>query len=93
MNKILPVLLLFAVPPAHAETIVATVNGMVCAFCASGIEKSFKSQAAISGVKVDLEHHKVTLQTKPEATLADDAVIKIIVNAGYAVVGIDRQPQ
>ena len=32
---------------AQAETIVASVNGMVCAICVSGIEKSFKKNSRI----------------------------------------------
>ncbi|MSO97481.1 MAG: heavy-metal-associated domain-containing protein [Rhodospirillaceae bacterium] len=86
------ILAMLAAPTAQAETIVATVNGMVCAFCATGIEKSFKKQAAVADIKVDLEGRKVTVHTKPEVTLADDTVTKLITDAGYAVVGIDRQP-
>ncbi len=77
---------------ARAETIVATVNGMVCAFCATGIEKSFKKQTAVAAIKVDLEGRKVTVQTKPDATLGDAVVTKLITDAGYAVVDIARQP-
>ncbi|MBX7199321.1 MAG: cation transporter, partial [Rhodospirillaceae bacterium] len=45
---------------ARAETIVANVNGMVCAMCVTGIEKSFRKQPAVETVKVDLETKKVT---------------------------------
>ncbi len=76
---------------AQAETILATVNGMVCAFCATGIEKSFKKQAAVDTVKVDLEKKIVTLNTKPDKTLDDTVIKKVIADAGYAVVGIERK--
>lgn len=76
---------------AQAETILASVNGMVCAFCATGIEKSFKKQAAIDTVKVDLDNKLVTLNTKPAKTLDDDAIKKVIADAGYAVVSIERK--
>ncbi len=76
---------------AQAETILASVNGMVCAFCATGIEKTFKKQAAVESVKVDLEGKLVTLNTKPNQTLDDATVRKLITNAGYAVTNIARK--
>lgn len=76
---------------AHAETILASVNGMVCAFCATGIEKSFLKQAVVSTVKVDLEHKLVTLNTKENATLSDEEIKKVIADAGYAVTEIKRK--
>lgn len=75
---------------ANAETITASVNGMVCAFCATGIEKSFKTEPAVDAVKVDLESKQVTISTKPNQTLDDAAVTKVITNAGYAVTDIKR---
>ena len=76
---------------AQAETIVATVNGMVCAFCATGLEKTFNKQAAVATVKVDLETKKVTLEIKPDKTIDDATIRKLIVNAGYAVTAIERE--
>ena len=75
----------------RAETIVASVNGMVCAICVSGIEKSFKKIPAVEKVNVDLEEGKVTVDTKAGATLDDATVTKTIVNAGYAVTEIARR--
>ena len=76
---------------AHAETILATVNGMVCAFCATGLEKTFKKQAAVESVTVDLDKKIVTVGTKPQQTLDDATVTKLIAAAGYSVVGIARK--
>ncbi len=76
---------------AQAETILASVNGMVCAFCATGIEKSFQKQSVVESVNVDLDKKLVTLRTKPNQTLDDATVTKIITNAGYKVVGIARK--
>jgi copper chaperone CopZ len=76
---------------AQAETIVASVNGMVCAICVSGIEKSFKKNAAVEKVIVDLENGKVTVDTKAGSKLDDATVTKTIVNAGYAVTEITRR--
>jgi copper chaperone CopZ len=76
---------------AKAETIVASVNGMVCSICVTGIEKSFQKNPAVEKVDVDLENGKVTVDTKAGASLDDDAVTRTIVNAGYAVTGITRK--
>lgn len=75
----------------HAETILASVNGMVCAFCATGIEKSFKKQASVAEVHVDLEKKLVTVNTKPDQTMDDATVKQVITKAGYTLVGITRK--
>lgn len=82
---------LFSAGTAEAETILASVNGMVCAFCATGIEKSFKKQSAIESVKVDLGKKLVTLNTKPDSTIDDATIRKVITAAGYAVTDISRK--
>ena len=75
---------------AHAETIKATVNGMVCAFCATGIEKSFTALPEVDHVKVDLEEKLVTINMKQGQTLDDDHVEKVITDAGYSTNGITK---
>jgi mercuric ion binding protein len=75
---------------AYADTIKASVNGLVCAFCATGIEKTFHKQPAVDTIKVDLENKLVTINTKPQQTLDDVTVTKLITNAGYSVTGITR---
>ena len=76
---------------AAADTIQATVNGMVCGFCATGIEKTFKAQPEIKTVDVDLQNKLVTLQTKHGQTIDDSKIRKLLGNAGYSVVGIVRK--
>jgi mercuric ion binding protein len=73
-----------------AETIRATVNGMVCAFCATGIEKTFKSQKEVRSVKVDLKNRLVTIDTKEGQTLQDAKISQLLKNTGYSVVNINR---
>ncbi len=75
---------------AFAENIQVSVNGMVCAFCATGIEKTFNAQPAVSQVKVDLDNKLVTIDTKPKQSLDDATVTKLITDAGYTVTGIKR---
>lgn len=76
---------------ANAETIKATVNGLVCSFCATGIEKTFKAQAAVEGVKVDLDHQLVTVNTKTGQDMDDATVTKLLTDSGYTVTNITRE--
>lgn len=76
---------------AQAETIMATVNGLVCSFCATGIEKTFKAQPAVAQVKVDLDKKLVTIHTQPSESMDDDTITKLLGDAGYTVTGIKRE--
>ena len=76
---------------ASAETILAKVNGLVCAFCATGIEKTFKAESAVNTVHVDLESKLVTINTKADQKMDDATITKLITDAGYTVVGIERK--
>jgi copper chaperone CopZ len=76
-----------------ADTIRATVNGMVCGFCATGIEKTFKAQPEVKAVDVDLENKLVTIQTKQGRTLDHAKIKKLLGNAGYSVVRVSHDKQ
>ena len=93
MRKILVTATVFCMlaSAANADTIKASVNGLVCAFCATGIEKTFKAEAAVDTVHVDLDSKLVTIITKPKQKLDDETVTKLITDAGYSVVGIERK--
>ncbi len=75
---------------ASADTIQATVNGMVCGFCATGIEKTFKAQPEVKSVNADLEKKLVTVATKEGKTMDDAKLKKLIANAGYSVVSVEH---
>ena len=74
-----------------AETIKTTVNGMVCAFCATGIEKTFRKQPEVATVKVDLPKKLVTVKTKAGKTLSDAKIREIVTYSGYTMGRIDRE--
>ncbi|MDB6146838.1 MAG: Heavy metal transport/detoxification protein [Spartobacteria bacterium] len=74
-----------------AETIKTTVNGMVCAFCATGIEKTFRKQPEVATVKVDLPQKLVTITTKPGKTLSDAKIKEVVTYSGYTMGKIVRQ--
>ncbi len=78
---------------AQAETIKASVNGLVCSFCATGIEKTFKAQPAVEKVKVDLDNKLVIINTKANQTMDDKVITALLIDAGYTVTDIKRYNQ
>ena len=81
-------LLLSAV--ARAESIEMTVNGLVCGFCAQGIEKTLRKNPATEDVLVSLEHRLVVVATRPGADIADDVLRQALKDAGYDIKAIVR---
>jgi copper chaperone CopZ len=75
---------------AHAATIEMTVNGLVCGFCAQGIDKTLRKNAATADVFVSLETRLVAVETKPGADIPDATLRKALQDAGYDVKAIAR---
>jgi cation transport ATPase len=76
----------FAALSAQAgQSIKAEVNGMVCAFCAQGIEKKMKAQAAAKEVYVDLKKKVVAVELKEGQSMDMDKFKAEIKDAGYDV--------
>jgi periplasmic mercuric ion binding protein len=75
---------------AAAKTIEMDVNGLVCGFCAQGIEKTLKSLPATEGVFVSLEHRLVAVKLKDGANVDDETLRKALRDSGYTVVAIHR---
>jgi cation transport ATPase len=95
MKKLLvSVLLAFSISSGAAlaavQTIKAEVNGMVCAFCAQGIEKKMRSLTQTKDVYVDLKNKVVAVELKDGQTLSHDAFKAIIKDAGYDVAKIEH---
>jgi mercuric ion binding protein len=84
------VALLGIAPGAFAKTIEMDVNGLVCAFCAQGIEKTLKGFPATARVFVSLEHRIVAVELKDGQDIDDAALKKAITDAGYKLVTIRR---
>jgi periplasmic mercuric ion binding protein len=74
---------------AATQTIKANVNGMVCAFCAQGIEKKMRALSQTQDVYVNLKQRLVAVEVKDGQTLSNDKVREIIKNAGYEVTSIE----
>lgn len=86
----LAVILLAAAATSTAATIEMTVNGLVCAFCAQGIEKKLKKFPATSEVVVNLEHRLVAVSLKEGLDIPDADLRKALTDAGYTVKAIAR---
>ena len=86
----LTVALLLMPLAAHASTIEMKVFGMVCGFCAQGIEKSLRSHAETADVVVSLENKLVVVRTHEGQDIPDDQLRKLITSAGYDLKAISR---
>lgn len=75
------------------ETVKATVNGMVCAFCAQGIEKRLSKLPAAQAVFVDLKGRVVAVEAKSGQTIDATVVANEIKESGYDVVRIETVSQ
>ncbi len=75
---------------AAAKTIEMEVNGLVCAFCAQGIEKTMRKFPATEDVVVSLENKLVAISLKNGQDISDAQLKKAITDAGYTMVGIKR---
>jgi len=73
-----------------AETIEMKVNGLVCAFCAQGIEKTLRKNPAITDVMVSLEDKLVAVEVKPDTDIPDQDLRKALADSGYDVKAITR---
>ena len=76
-----------------ADTVLATVNGMVCAFCAQGIEKRLTKMPAAQAVFVDLKRKVVAVEAKPGQVLDQKAITAEITDSGYDVVKLESVSQ
>lgn len=86
MKKLLLISMLYISFAAQAATsIKAEVNGMVCAFCAKGIEKKLKALPEGQATFVDLKSRIVVLELKDKQTVPMDRFKNIIKEAGYDV--------
>ncbi|MES3020378.1 MAG: heavy metal-associated domain-containing protein [Pseudomonadota bacterium] len=73
---------------AQVQTLKAEVNGMVCAFCAQGIEKKLRGLAQTKDIYVNLKQRVVALELKEGQSLDPQKVKDLVKEAGYEVVSI-----
>lgn len=90
MKKIALLTVTLLASVAHSGTIEMKVYGLVCAFCAQGIEKTLRKNPATADVVVSLENQLVAIGTKDGADIPDADLTRAITDAGYSVKGITR---
>jgi len=73
-----------------SNAIMVYVKGMVCAFCAQGITKSFLAHDAIESVDVSMNAESVQLVLKKEQTISNQDITRLIQVSGYNVGEIVR---
>jgi len=87
------VVLFISTPALAASSIKAEVNGMVCAFCAKGIEKKLKALPEGADTFVDLKSRVVALELKDGQDVPLEKFTKIIQDAGYSVSKVGKVEQ
>jgi len=76
-----------------ATSIKASVNGMVCAFCAQGIEKRLSKLPATKAVFVDLKQKVVAVEARDGQVLDAKTITAEIIDAGYDVTKLETVEQ
>jgi mercuric ion binding protein len=93
MKRTLLTLALAAAPLlalAQPQSLRAEVNGMVCSFCAQGIEKRMKTLPATQAVWVDLKNKTVSVEMKPGQRIDEATFRHEMKEAGYDVVRVEQ---
>lgn len=84
MKKFLAGIVLFSSMSSFAShELTVGVKGMVCSFCAQGIEKTLKKHDEVEKVKVNLDEKIVVIKFKEGKDLSNEKVAEVLKNAGY----------
>jgi copper chaperone CopZ len=73
-----------------ATTIEMRVNGLVCSFCAQGVEKALRQSPATDEILVSLESGLVAVSLKEGQDISDFLLKQQMTDAGYEVRSISR---
>src|SRR6202047_3286461 len=90
LPRVLISLLFLASASAQAATIEMNVSGLVCAFCAQGIEKQLRKFPATADVIVSLEQKLVAVALKDGLDIPATELRRALTNAGYTVKAVQR---
>jgi copper chaperone CopZ len=86
---VIAVLAIFSNTTFAATSIHAEVKGMVCAFCAKGINKKLRELDSTQDVWVDLKSRMVVVELKDQKNMSLEAFTKLIKDAGYDVASVE----
>lgn len=84
---------LLGLSQASLASMKVTVNGMVCSFCAQGIEKSLLKLDDTKAVLVDLKNKVVVVEPKEGKTLNEKEIRQEIIDSGYDVTKVETITQ
>ena len=66
------------------------VNGMVCPFCAYGLEKRLGEIASIDAVLIRISDGLVQIRTKEDQELTDEVLADVVKKSGFSLIEIER---
>ena len=90
MKKLSFIAFALLIGTANAGTIEMKVYGLVCGFCAQGIEKTLRKNPATADVVVSLENKLVAVATRACQDISDADLTRALTDSGYDVKGIAR---
>ena len=73
---------------SDAQVAVVSVKGMVCDFCARGIEKTFKRDPDVKKIDVDLNKGKVLIAFSSDKKIDFDDISQKILSNGQNATGL-----
>jgi mercuric ion binding protein len=68
---------------ADNHQVIVGVDGMVCAFCAQGLNKKFTGHSSVKSLDVDLEKKILKVTLKDGATMNEEEARNLVKDAGY----------
>ncbi len=71
------------------QVAIVDVNGMVCDFCARGIEKTFYRDEMVKKIRVSLESGKVLIAYSNSKKISFEEIAKIFLDNGQTAVGFE----
>ncbi|MEL0215047.1 MAG: cation transporter [Burkholderiaceae bacterium] len=78
----------FVADQSGSQIAVISVSGMVCDFCARGIEKTFKKDTGVKKIDVDLANGKVLIAYAATAKIVKEDIEQKILSNGQTVTDI-----
>jgi mercuric ion binding protein len=92
LSSLLALLTLGAPAAAAGTSWLLKINGMVCAFCAQGIQKKLTAIPGISDISVDRATRTIRLRTGEGFRGNTETIRQAIKEAGYVLQSIEPTP-
>ncbi|NOX08579.1 MAG: heavy-metal-associated domain-containing protein [Gammaproteobacteria bacterium] len=96
MKRILTATLLFIwslSSLAAGSQYIMRVDGLVCPFCAYGIEKKLKEIEGVEAIDVDLDNGLVTVNTATGIDLSEERMKQLFTDSGFTYRSMTKTPQ